>query len=80
MAEPTGGRAEKDVFPVCYRMNTRSAIRAAFGADFEDYSFYYNGTPSYHFNRMLLARFWMAVMMVLPMAMAKSLFVFVRKR
>ena len=79
VAEPTGGRAEKDVFPVCYRMNTRRAIRAAFGRDFDDYSFYYNGTPSYHFNRLFLARFWMAVMAVLPMAMAKSLFVFVRK-
>jgi SAM-dependent methyltransferase len=80
-AEPTGGRGECDVFPVCYRMNTKASIRAAFDPrDFEDFSFYYNGTPSYHFNRMLIAKFWMMVMAVLPMAMAKSLFVVIRKR
>jgi SAM-dependent methyltransferase len=81
VAEPTGGRAERDVFPVCYRMNTLSAIRAVFDRrQFEDFSFYYNGTPSYHFNRVSIARFWMFVMAVLPAAMSKSLFVLVRKR
>lgn len=81
VSEPSSGRAERDVFPVLYRMNTRSAIRSAFGnAEFEDFSFYANGTPSYHFNSILIARFWQTVATILPRAMAKSLFVFVRKR
>lgn len=81
IAEPTGGRAAQDVFPVCYRMNTKSSIRASFDEDiFEDFSFYYNGTPSYHFNKVIVAKFWMMVMAMLPKAMAKSLFVVLRKR
>jgi SAM-dependent methyltransferase len=80
-AVPGGGRTERDVFPVVYRMNTKAAIRAVFGEqDFEDFSFYDNGPPAYHFNNMLIARFWLIVMTLLPKAMAKSLFVFVRKR
>jgi SAM-dependent methyltransferase len=80
-AEPAGGRTERDVFPVLYRMNTKAAIRAVFNnEDFEDFSFYDNGTPSYHFNNMLIARFWLIVMAILPKTMAKSLFVFVRRR
>jgi SAM-dependent methyltransferase len=80
VAEPTGGREARDVFPVYYRLNTKSSVRAAFGPkDFEDFSFYYNGTPSYHFNKISLARFWMIVMAVLPNVMAKSLFVVIRK-
>jgi SAM-dependent methyltransferase len=74
-------RGERDVFPVRYRMNTKKAIEAAFGErSFDDFSFYENGAPSYHFNRMVIARFWQVVMSVLPRSMSKSLFIFVRKR
>jgi SAM-dependent methyltransferase len=80
-SEPKGSRQEHDVFPVYYRMNTHSVIRAVFGEEhFEDYSFYDNGSPTYHFNKMFVARFWRFVMTVSPTAMAKSLFVFVKKR
>jgi SAM-dependent methyltransferase len=81
VAEPQGGRTERDVFRVVYRMNTKAAIRSVFSNDdFEDFSFYDNGTPSYHFNNLLIAKFWLLVMAILPNAMAKSLFVFVRRR
>lgn len=81
VSEPRGSRAERDVFPVRYRMNTKSAIRSAFADEnFEDFSFYEKGTPSYHFNSVMIARFWKLAMTILPEAMAKSLFVFVRKR
>lgn len=75
-----GGREAHDVFPTVYRMNTRSAIRGSFGrAGFEDFSFTYNGHPSYNFGRAWIARLWMAVMALSPPAMRQSLFVFVRK-
>jgi SAM-dependent methyltransferase len=80
-SEPRGRRMEHDVFPVVYRMNTKATIRTVFAKEnFENFSFYANGTPSYHFNNMVIARFWLMVMTVLPRAMAKSLFVFIRRR
>lgn len=76
-----GGRQAHDVFPTVYRMNTRSAIRRAFGgAGFDDFSFTYNGHPSYNFGRVWVAWLWMAVMALSPPSMRQSLFVFVRRR
>ena len=75
-----GGRDAHDVFPTVYRMNTRSAIRRWFGtAGFEDFSFTYNGHPSYNFGQAAVAWLWMIVMAVSPPPMRQSLFVFVRK-
>ena len=80
MSDPKSRREKRDVFPVHYRMNTRAAIRNAFDARyFQDSSFYDNGPPTYHFNNMLIARFILLVMALLPKVMAKSLFVFVRR-
>ena len=78
MSEPGDGREERDVFPTCYRLNTLGAIQRYF-AGFENHSFLANGSPSYHFGKPLIAWFWKLVMTVLPNAMAKTLFVFVRK-
>lgn len=75
-----GGREAHDVFPTVYRLNTRSAIRRHFaGAGFRDFSFTYNGHPSYNFGSVLVARFWMLVMAVCPAFMRQSLFVFLKK-
>lgn len=77
--EPSGRQA-LDVFPTLYRMNTRAAIRRHFGgAGFEDFSFTYNGHPSYNFGRVAIAWFWMLVMALAPPFARQSLFVFVRK-
>lgn len=75
-----GGREAHDVFPTVYHLNTRRAVRRFFGdTGFEDYSFTYNGHPSYNFGREAIAWLWMAVMACSPPAMRQSLFVFVRK-
>lgn len=75
-----GGRGAEDVFPTVYRLNTKGAIRRHFGGGgFEDFSFTYNGHPSYNFGRTAVAWFWMAVMAVSPPAMRQTLMVFARK-
>jgi SAM-dependent methyltransferase len=80
-ADPRDHRKVADVFPTVYRLNTLGAIKDNFDArEFEHFSFIANGTPSYHFDRLLIARFWQIVMQVLPRPMGKTLFVFERKR
>lgn len=74
-----GTRAEKDVFPTRYRMNTLAAITRLF-PDFENLSFGFNGQPSYNFGSALIARFWLLYMALMPRAMAQSLFIFLRKK
>jgi SAM-dependent methyltransferase len=79
-AEPQDGRDEKDVFPTAYRLNTLSAIRRYFPEErFKNHSFLANGSPSYHFGRRIIARFWQLTMLLSPSGMAKALFVFVQK-
>jgi SAM-dependent methyltransferase len=79
-AQP-GGRAEKDVFPTRYRMNTRGTIARLFPkARYEDFTFAFNGQPSYNFGRAWIARLWLAYMALTPRALGQGLFVFVRKR
>lgn len=76
-----GGRAEHDVFPTRYRMNTLGAVGRLFPpARFRDFSFGFNAQPSYNFGSALMARLWMVYMALTPQAMAQSLFVFVQKR
>lgn len=76
-----GSRTERDVFPTVYRMNTLGTIERLFPKPkFEDRSFIFNGQPAYHFGTIVGARFWLAVMALLPYRMGQSLFVFVRKR
>jgi len=80
-AEPRDRRQEADVFPTLYRMNTLSAIRRWFDPQrFEHFSFLANGSPSYHFGSVLIARFWQLIMLLSLPGMGKTLFAFVRKR
>ncbi|MCX7304397.1 MAG: methyltransferase domain-containing protein [Hyphomicrobiales bacterium] len=79
-AQPSG-RADHDVFPTVYRMNTLHDIRRFFpDTDFENFSFGYNAQPSYNFGSTLVARMWLAYMALTPRVLAQSLFVFMRKR
>lgn len=81
MAEPLDKRTEDDVFPTKYAMNTKFAINFHFPeTHYEDYTFYDNGPPSYHFNKVILVYFWKFVMLATPNILAKSLFVFIKKR
>jgi SAM-dependent methyltransferase len=78
--EPAG-RAEDDVFPTVYRMNTLGAVRRAFPEEtFDDFSFGYNAQPSYNFGSALIARMWLLYMALTPRRFAQSIFVFMRKR
>lgn len=74
-----GGRTERDVFPVRYRMNELKTITRLFPG-FENYSFGFNAQPSYNFGSSLVARFWMTYMALTPRALSQSLFIFLRKR
>ena len=74
-----GGRAERDVFPTRYRMNTLQTVGRLF-PEFENLSFGFNGQPSYNFGSSFVARFWLLYMALMPRAMAQSLFIFLRKK
>ncbi len=79
-AQPAG-RADHDVFPTVYKMNTLGDIRRHFpDSRFENFSFGHNAQPSYNFGSALVARMWLAYMALTPRVFAQSLFVFMRKR
>lgn len=73
-----GTRQAKDVFPTCYRMNTLGAIARLFPG-FQNFSFIFNGAPGYNSDSVLIARFWLLVMALLPYRMGQYLFVFMQK-
>jgi SAM-dependent methyltransferase len=76
-----GGRAEKDIFPTRYRMNTLRDVGRLFPKErFRNFSFGFNAQPSYNFGSPLVARLWLLYMALTPRAMAQSLFVFVQKK
>lgn len=75
-----GQRGSADVFPTFYRLNTLGAVRRHFTPlGFTDYSYYLGGSPSYHANRALLARFWAGYNSLMPPPMKKNLHVFLQK-
>src|SRR5262249_42049512 len=62
-AVPKDRRVTNDVFPTVFKLNTLSAVRRYFRSPrWSDFSFTANGSPSYHFESLLLARTWMMVM------------------
>lgn len=74
-------RADSDVFPTVYRMNTLGDVRRVFpSTQFENLSFGYNAQPSYNFGSALVARMWLIYMALMPRMFAQSIFVFMRKR
>jgi SAM-dependent methyltransferase len=73
------GPAAKDVFPTLYRMNTLGDIARLF-PNFRNASFIFNGPPGYNFGSVIVARFWMLAMSLMPYRMGQTLFTFVQKK
>ena len=71
-------RQDKDVFPIAYKLNTLNAINRHFG-QFDNFSYYYNGAPSYYAKSMILARLWQLWMWLLPPVFSQQLHIFLRK-
>lgn len=74
-------REDADVFPTVYKMNTIRALTRYFpGNAFENFSYYHNGPPSYHGNKLLIAQLWRLWMWLLPKVCSQQIHVFFRKR
>ena len=78
---PADRRAQADVFPTVYRMNTPRQIRRLFRADaYEDYSHIVSGPPSYNLGSTAVARLLQLHARLAPAALGQVLHVFVRRR
>lgn len=73
-------RADFDVFPTVYALNTPAAIRRHFAAKSEVVAYPFTPEPAYHFGSPLLYRMLRTVHKHLPDFIATNLFVFARKR
>ena len=74
-------RKVRDVFPTRYRLNTPGAINKVFPPSlFENYTYYYSGEPSYHFNNALMLRTLRLLSWLLPASLHSNLFVFLRRK
>lgn len=81
LAEPRDTRQSIDVFRTAYKLNIVKDIARLFGRErFHNHSFTANGSPSYHFGSIVIARFWQLVMALSPAKGRKTLFVFVQRR
>lgn len=80
IAQP-GGRAERDIFPTVYRMNTRRALRRLFPLqDYDDYSYVTNSHPAYAGNiRVAWYLTWLWFRLT-PEALASMRMIFLRKK
>lgn len=74
-----GGRAAKDIFPTCYRLNTLSAIRRHFGDSAEVHVQYSSGPPAYYFGSSALFRLFSVMHSIQPRRLSTALMIFVRK-
>ena len=72
------GDEAKEKYPTSYKMSTLKGIARLFPG-FRNYSFILNGGPGYNYGSVLLARFWLLLMLILPRSMGQELFVFVQK-
>jgi SAM-dependent methyltransferase len=73
-------RQEKDVFPVAYKLNTQRAIRESFPApDFDDFSYFENGDPSYRGGSELLWRATEVFFRLTPRRFGAKYFIFLQK-
>ncbi|QCI79002.1 hypothetical protein E6W36_03640 [Hankyongella ginsenosidimutans] len=62
-------------------MNTIRDLKRLFPESrFEHFSYVHNGPPSYHANKLWLARFWQFYAWATPASMGQGLHVFIRKR
>jgi SAM-dependent methyltransferase len=74
-------RAEGDVFPKYYRLNSLSAIRSVFTApEWVNASYAHNPTPSYHGRRPWLFKLLELWQSALPASMGTVILVFARRQ
>lgn len=73
------GRAERDVFPTAYRMNTRRALRPLFDPGFEWTTSFHPGLDQYLLRRPALAAIIAAIEPRLPKPMQTIMIVTARK-
>ena len=76
------GRQERDVFPTCYKLNTRRALARHFPASgWENYSYTWSPNPGYHFNNPWLYRALLAFQYLkAPFLGGEVLMIFLRRR
>lgn len=75
------GDRDDDVFPVCYKMNTRSVLKRLFPVDrYEHHVALRNGPPSYHGGNTALARLIWLYCLAMPPAGRATLHIFIRKK
>lgn len=74
-------RAERDVFPTTYHLNSKARLRRYFSrSDWEDFSYFHNSTPPYVERSRLLTRLALLYFRLAPNALATNLHAFLRKR
>ena len=76
------GRQERDVFPTCYKLNSRRALKRNFRAAlWENYSYTWSPNPGYHFNNPWIHRALQAYQYVkTPLFGGEVLLIFLRRR
>ena len=74
------GRKAQDVFPTRYRMNTKRALHALFGADADVFVTSWSAEPAYHLGSSIAYRTIKSMNKHLPASLQPTLHVFVRKR
>jgi SAM-dependent methyltransferase len=81
-AQPDGGRHDTDVFPTCYKLNSRSTLDRYFPpATWENYSYTWSPEPGYHFGNKMLYRLLMIYQYLKkPILGGEVMLVFLRKR
>jgi SAM-dependent methyltransferase len=78
--QPGSYRAERDVYPTAYQMNTMRVIRHLFPNDhFENFSYTYNSEPAYFGNSALAWHIMKVSFMLIPSSLRSYLFIFLRK-
>lgn len=76
-----GSRQERDVFPTFYSLNSKRSIREYFPASqFDDFSYYLSGEPTYNFNNRFVAELLRGYQGLVPGALKKNFHVFLKRK
>ena len=74
-------RQQRDVFPTCYRLNTKRALRRHFSSQrFSHYSYYYWPEPAYFGDIAAIWRFVLFFERIVPQSLAPVLMIFLQKK
>ena len=70
-----------DVFPTRFKMNSMGAVKKLFdGKHWDNFSYYYEAEPAYHFNRPAIFFLMDRFNRLLPAFLSANLFIFLRKK